>query len=57
MNNNDCDMSAMMAKYNIICFHMNRVQYRLGKLFRELIQYIEDQNNSIALCNTDLTVN
>ena len=56
MNNNDCDMSAMMAKYNIIYFHMNRVQYRLGKLFRELIQYIEDQN-SIALCNTDLTVN
>ena len=50
-------MSAMMAKYNIIYFHMNRVQYRLGKLLHELIQYIEDQNNSIALCNTDLTVN
>ena len=43
MNNNDSDISVIMQKCSIISSRMNRVQYRLGKLFRELIQYIGDR--------------
>ena len=57
MNNNDCDMSAIMCKFSVIAIYMNHAQNRLGKLLYELIQYIEDQNNSIDIHDTDLIIN